>query len=103
MFGLAAGFYGGRVNMIIMRVMDVFYAFPSVLLAIANSGAIGAGVTNPIVSLTIVFHPPIPRNPERVPKRSRRIDFVEAALANEGGGFRLAPVAVMRHDLAPVL
>ena len=39
--GLFAGYAGGRVNMVIMRVLDVFYAFPSVLLAVAISGALG--------------------------------------------------------------
>ena len=41
LLGITAGFLGGRVNMVIMRVMDVFYAFPSVLLAISLSGAHG--------------------------------------------------------------
>ena len=44
-----------------MRTIDVFYAFPSVLLAVAISGALGAGIINAIVSLTIVFIPPIAR------------------------------------------
>ena len=61
LLGLTAGFVGGKVNMSIMRVMDVFYAFPSVLLAIAISGALGAGIFNAIISLTIVFIPPIAR------------------------------------------
>ena len=41
--GLVAGYVGGKVNTAIMRTVDVFYAFPSVLLAIAISGALGAG------------------------------------------------------------
>jgi hypothetical protein len=53
--GVMAGYLGGFVNQAIMRTVDVFYAFPSVLLAIAISGALGAGITNSIVSLTIVF------------------------------------------------
>ena len=43
--GILAGFVGGPLNTVIMRVIDVFYAFPSVLLAIALSGALGAGIT----------------------------------------------------------
>src|ERR1043165_3090947 len=57
--GVMAGYLGGFVNQAIMRVVDVFYAFPSVLLAIAISGALGAGIINSIVSLTIVFIPPV--------------------------------------------
>src|SRR6202166_5300856 len=55
--GLVAGYVGGKINTAIMRTVDVFYAFPSVLLAIAISGALGAGIVNSIVSLTIVFVP----------------------------------------------
>ncbi len=44
-----------------MRTIDVFFAFPSVLLAIALSGALGAGIFNSIVSLTCVFVPQIAR------------------------------------------
>ena len=50
--GLVAGYVGGRLNTAIMRTIDVFYAFPSVLLAIAISGALGAGIVNSIVSST---------------------------------------------------
>jgi len=49
-----------------MRTVDVFYAFPSVLLAIAISGALGAGIVNSIVSLTIVFVPQITASAESV-------------------------------------
>ena len=41
LFGVVAGYYGGKINMAIMRTMDVFFAFPSVLLAIAISGSLG--------------------------------------------------------------
>ena len=64
--GVFAGYIGGRVNTIVMRVIDVFFAFPSVLLAIALSGALGAGILNSIVSLTIVFVPQIARVSEAV-------------------------------------
>lgn len=101
--GLVAGFFGGRVNMAIMRMMDVFYAFPSVLLAIAISGALGAGVVNTIVSLTIVFVPPITRIAESVTTRVRRLDFVEAARASGAGSLSVIRVHVLGNVLAPVL
>src|SRR3546814_4455743 len=69
-----------------MRTIDVFYAFPSVLLAIALSGALGAGITNALVSLTIVFVPPIVRVAESVTTQVRNRDYVEAARATGAGG-----------------
>src|SRR5882724_12029206 len=55
--GIFAGYLGGWINTLLMRIVDVFFAFPSVLLAIALSGALGAGILNSIVSLTVVFVP----------------------------------------------
>jgi len=49
--GVTAGYAGGRINMVIMRVVDVFYAFPSVLLAIAISGAAAAGFAALAISM----------------------------------------------------
>jgi hypothetical protein len=77
--GLVAGFMGGRVNMLIMRVTDVFYAFPSILLAVAIAGALGAGIGNALLAITIVFIPPITRVTESVTTQVRSMDFVEAA------------------------
>src|SRR5215510_5105016 len=53
--GIIAGFVGGPVNLLIMRGVDIFFAFPSILLAIAFSGALGAGLKNTIIALAIVF------------------------------------------------
>src|SRR3954454_20148207 len=80
--GLVAGYVGGRINTAIMRTVDVFYAFPSVLLAIAISGALGAGIVNSIVSLTVVFVPQITRVAESVTTGVGNMDFVEAARAS---------------------
>jgi peptide/nickel transport system permease protein len=97
--GLIAGYVGGKVNTAIMRTIDVFYAFPSVLLAIAISGALGAGILNSIVSLTIVFVPQITRVAESVTTGVRNMDFVEAARASGA-----APVTIMRvHMLGNAL
>src|SRR3984957_7014570 len=97
--GLVAGYVGGWINTAIMRTVDVFYAFPSVLLAIAISGALGAGITNSIVSLTIVFVPQITRVAESVTTGVRNMDFVEAARASGAG-----PLTIMRvHMLGNVL
>ncbi|RXH17670.1 ABC transporter permease [Bradyrhizobium guangzhouense] len=97
--GIIAGYVGGKLNTAIMRTVDVFYAFPSVLLAIAISGALGAGILNSIVALTIVFVPQITRVAESVTTSVRVTDFVEAARASGAG-----PLTIMRvHILGNVL
>ncbi len=100
--GLVAGYVGGWVNTAIMRTVDVFYAFPSVLLAIAISGALGAGITNSIVSLTIVFVPQITRVAESVTTGVRNMDFVEAARASGAGPFTVMRVHILGNVLGPI-
>ncbi|MFZ4759334.1 MAG: ABC transporter permease [Burkholderiaceae bacterium] len=100
--GILAGYAGGRVNTVIMRTIDVFYAFPSVLLAIALSGALGAGITNALLSLTIVFVPPIARVAESVTTQVRGRDFVEAARASGADAFTIVRVHVLGNVLGPI-
>jgi peptide/nickel transport system permease protein len=100
--GIVAGYAGGATNTLIMRTIDVFYAFPSVLLAIALSGALGAGVTNSLISLTIVFIPPIARVAESVTTQIRSRDFVEAARASGAGAFTIVRVHVLGNVLGPI-
>lgn len=101
--GVTAGYVGGWVNMLVMRVVDVFFAFPSVLLAIALSGALGAGIVNSIVSLTVVFVPAITRVAESVTTQIRHHDYVEAARASSAGALRIVRVHVLRNVLGPIL
>jgi peptide/nickel transport system permease protein len=100
--GIFAGYVGGWVNMTVMRVIDVFYAFPSVLLAIALSGALGAGITNAVVSLTIVFVPPITRVAESVTTQIRTRDYVEAARVSGAGAFTIIRIHVLGNVLGPI-
>ena len=100
--GLLAGYAGGWTNSIIMRTIDVFYAFPSVLLAIALSGALGAGILNSLISLTIVFIPPIARVAESVTTQVRNRDYVESARATGANAFTIVRVHVLGNVLGPI-
>jgi peptide/nickel transport system permease protein len=100
--GIIAGYVGGLTNTIIMRTIDVFYAFPSVLLAIALSGALGAGIGNALLSLTIVFIPPIARVAESVTTQIRSRDYVEAARASGAGPFMIVREHVLGNALGPI-
>lgn len=102
LLGIIAGYNGGWANSAIMRTIDVFYAFPSVLLAIAISGALGAGIVNSIVSLTIVFIPPIARVAESVTTSVRNLDFVDAARASGAGALTIMRVHVLGNVLGPI-
>jgi len=100
--GVVAGYFGGKVNTAIMRTVDVFYAFPSVLLAIAISGVLGAGIVNSIVSLTIVFVPQITRVAESVTTSVRALDFVDAARASGANALTIMRVHMLGNVLGPI-
>ena len=97
--GVLGGFTGGRTNTVIMRTMDVFYAFPSVLLAVAVAGAMGGGILNGMLALTVVFIPPMCRVAETATTQVRSLDFIEAARASGAGTF----VIIRYHVLGNVL
>jgi peptide/nickel transport system permease protein len=100
--GVTAGYAGGWVNSVLMRTVDVFFAFPSVLLAIALSGALGAGITNGLISLTVVFIPPIARVAESVTTSVRSRDYVEAARASGAGPIRIVFTQVLGNVMGPI-
>ncbi len=100
--GILAGYAGGKVNTVIMRCIDVLYAFPSVLLAIALSGALGAGITNALISLTVVFVPQIARIAESVTTQVRRSDYVDAARASGAPAFTIVRRHVFGNVIGPI-
>lgn len=100
--GIIAGYAGGWLNTVIMRCIDVLYAFPSVLLAIALSGALGAGITNALVSLTIVFVPQIARIAESVTTAVRRSDYVDAARASGASALLIVRKHVLSNVIGPI-
>lgn len=103
LFGVVAGYYGGKVNMVIMRTMDVFFAFPSVLLAVAISGSLGGGITNQMLTLTVVLIPPLCRVAETATSQVRTMDFVDAARASGASTASIISTHVLINILSPVL
>lgn len=101
--GTLAGFTGGIVNAVIMRTTDVLFAFPSVLLAVAIAGALGPGIANTLVALTIVLIPPLVRVAESATTQVRNLDFVEAAIASGADSVTIIRVHVLGNILGPVL
>lgn len=100
--GILAGYVGGWTNTILMRTIDVFFAFPSVLLAIALSGALGAGIFNSIVSLTCVFVPQIARVAESVTTGIRKRDYIDAAKLSGASALTIMRVQVLGNVVGPI-
>jgi peptide/nickel transport system permease protein len=103
LFGVVAGYAGGRLGMVIMRTMDVFFAFPSVLLAVAISGSLGGGMINQLVTLTVVLTPPICRVAETATSQIRGMDFVDAARASGASTMSIVFNHILVNTVSPTL
>jgi len=101
--GILAGYAGGLLGTLIMRTMDVFYAFPSILLAIAICGLLGNGLSNSILALAVVFIPPMVRISETVTAQARQLDFVEAARASGSTTLQVIRHHALANVLGPIL
>ena len=101
--GVIAGYVGGLTNTLVMRTMDIFYAFPAVLLAIAISGALGPGLANTLISLTIVFVPRIVRVAESATVQVKGLEYVAAARASGAGIGQILRHHLLANMLGPVL
>jgi peptide/nickel transport system permease protein len=80
----------------------VFYAFPSVLLAVAISGAMGPGMSNSLIALTLVFVPQVVRVAESATTQVRKLDYLEAARMSGAGPLSIIRVHVLGNVLGPV-
>ena len=101
--GILAGYARGLTNSAIMRTMDVFYAFPSVLLAVAISGVLGGGVVNGLIALTLIFIPPIARVAESITMQVGVQDYVDAARATGAYPHQVLIFHVLKNVIAPIL
>jgi peptide/nickel transport system permease protein len=86
-----------------MRTMDVFFAFPSVLLAVAISGSLGGGITNQLLTLTVVLIPPLCRVAETATSQVRTMDFVDAARSTGASTLSILFTHVLINVMSPVL
>ena len=103
LLGLLAGDLGGLVDHLIMRALDVFFAFPLVLLAIAIVGVIGPGMNNQMFALTVVLVPYSTRVVRSATLSVKHLDFVEAARALGASRRRLIGRHLMPNVLPPLL
>jgi peptide/nickel transport system permease protein len=101
--GVLAGYVGGLPNTLIMRTMDVFYAFPAVLLAIAISGSLGPGLWNTLIALSAVFIPRVVRVAESATVQVKSLEFVAAARASGSGVWLIMRHHLLANVLGPVL
>ncbi len=101
--GLTAGFYGGLAGGIIMRTMDVLFAFPVVILAIGIAGILGPSLMNVMLSLTIVLVPYITRIVYAATVEVGAREYLEAARASGATDARQTFVHILPNVLPPLI
>lgn len=103
LLGLVAGYAGRVLDEIIMRAMDVLFAFPAILLAIAILAALGKGVVNAMVAIGIVYTPIFARIARGAVLTVREEEFIEAARALGAGHGRILFRHILPNSMAPLI
>jgi peptide/nickel transport system permease protein len=101
--GLVAGYLGGRLDAVVMRIADVMLAFPAILLALATMAALGSNLVNVIVAISIAFLPRFARLQRSVVLSVRERDYVRAAEALGARRGRVLLRHVLPNCMAPVI
>jgi dipeptide transport system permease protein len=101
--GLIAGFVRGWVDTVIMRVMDVILAFPSLLLALVLVAVLGPGLTNAMIAISLVLQPHFVRLTRAAVMAEKTKDYVVAAQVAGAGPIRLMLRTILPNCLAPLI
>ncbi len=97
--GAIAGYYGGWIGQVIMRITDMFLSFPSLLLAITISAALGPSFTNAMIAIALTWWPQYTRLVRAQTISVKELTFVEAAKASGVSNFSI----IVRHILPNVI
>jgi peptide/nickel transport system permease protein len=101
--GLAAGYAGGRVDNLIMRVMDAVLSFPPLVLALALGAVLGAGLIGVVIALGVVYTPTFARLMRGQVLAITAREYVDAARALGLPGWRIAWSHVLPNATAPIV
>lgn len=94
--GVLAGYFGGKVDIIIMRIADMMISFPGMILAIAIAGIMGGSLVNAMIALLVVTWTKYARLARSMVLKVKKRDFVEAAVVNGG-----TPVHILWTHIVP--
>ena len=101
--GLLAGYFRGWVDVVIMRIMDVILAFPSLLLALVLVAILGPGLVNAMIAIAIVLQPHFARLTRASVMAEKNREYVVSARLAGAGAFRLMLLTILPNCLAPLI
>ena len=103
LIGVASAYFGGRVDLVVQRVMDVFFAFPVIILALAVVAILGTGVGNVILAIATPMVPRCARVVRSSALSVREMPYVDAARASGYGHRRIILRHMLPNVMAPIL
>jgi dipeptide transport system permease protein len=101
--GLIAGYFRGWIDTVIMRLMDVILAFPSLLLALVLVAVLGPGLTNAMIAIALVYQPHFVRLTRASVMAEKTRDYVVSARVAVAGPLRLMFRTILPNCLAPLI
>ena len=101
--GVIAGWFGGRVDNFIMRTADVFLAIPGLILALAIVSALGFGLTNVMIALSITWWPWYARLIRGITLSIREKEYVIAASSSGASSFRIITKHLLPNAISPLI
>ena len=101
--GVIAGYFRGWVDTVIMRLMDIILAFPSLLLALVLVAVLGPGLTNAMIAIALVFQPHFVRLTRAAVMAEKTRDYVVAAKVAGAGNLRLMFRTILPNCMAPLI
>lgn len=101
--GLAAGFYGGAIDMLAMRLADIFLSFPFLVLAMALAAALGPSLSHAITALALIWWPPYARLIRGQVLAVREKEYVLAAKAVGASNLRVMLVHILPSSIGPTI
>jgi len=101
--GVLAGYFRGAIDEVLMRITDIFLAFPSIILAMALAVAMGPGLTSVIVAITVTGWPWAARLVRSQVIAVRDQDYIEAARSLGAGNLRIILYHIIPNSLGPIL
>jgi ABC-type dipeptide/oligopeptide/nickel transport system permease subunit len=101
--GLVSGYFGGRLDDLLMRVMDAVSAFPSLVLALAITAALGAGIANAMIAIGVVYTPLFARLVRSQALTIRELDYCLAARTIGASPLRMMAKHIWPNATAPII
>lgn len=89
LIGMAAGYFGGWTDRVLMRITDIFLSFPSLILALAFAAALGPGIENAVIAIALTAWPPIARLARAETMTTRAADYIAAAQVSGASSLRI--------------